>query len=428
MTQQLPWRLLVAGAVLASASSVLAQTPAAPPSNQFPFATVNAGGSNRMLQRFEDPEQRKELRALRRKGTAAQQVLMEQVVPLDAATRERFIDLVTDLEMERDERHLRGMRPARAASTFGSPEEMDQALERERFANDSETVRMAQEQTRYLAPLRNLLGEERFQLYVDYRASVFQRMQAARLDSQLSAGDKLSVEQRERLITLLADEYRRRLDRQQQQQQRASAERFYYPQPNVQLPDMSTQVLLSAEQTFVEAQQANESLLARLPGVLSERQINVFVATEANTNDEAARVRSMRKRAGRDPQVAFTLPDASVQVQHVPVTEQLQLQLHIKVDDAPPVDTTVDVADDGSATVELGGVIIEVRAALFENDWQEVATRFYERTGRGRRELTSLRIPPGQFAGPKPLQLNAVLAGSRGYAVVANLSVRRRAP
>jgi hypothetical protein len=384
-------------------------------------------------ERLKDPEQRKVLRANSRQSIEQEYALLDQVLTLDANTRSKLFDLLTDLRMESAERYANEPR-TRTGPSYPSWEALQAAVERERFgANDLQ--RSASQATRDRQRMRNVLGEARHQQYLDYETTAFERAWVAYFNQQLSADNKLDPLQRERLIQLLNER------RQQEEEARnlafarmngETARRGYKNAPSGH--DAELEELRRSEQHLQRVEADSKQLLAQLADVLTPPQLAVYEANEAKRlAQELQMVKRMRKRAGVDIENPAVLPPnpAAVISPRTPLAGRVQLNVTIKVNESAITQRSLLADNGGVVSFEVAPLTIEALPILFDDGWRELTLKFYEPDGKGgRRRIIPNTVGVEIMAGAEPVQkLDATaLWASRGYAIIGNFMLSAANP
>lgn len=122
-----------------------------------------------LRQRLVDPAQRAQMRAENRASIEAQYPNLAEVLAVEPAVAAKVVDLLADHQLQMTEQMVNS-----TANSFMG------ALQAR-----------ADDETRHLAELRQLLGAQGLEKYLDYADSLTQRTQADRFDTRLGATDKL---------------------------------------------------------------------------------------------------------------------------------------------------------------------------------------------------------------------------------------------
>ena len=406
-------------------TAALAQDRTTPEAALEPSLTTDTSSFTiQAQQRRQDLEQRKAQRASIRQATEQWHVLLGQVLPLDANTRNQLLELLTDLQMESDEVYANEQRDVPTRPSYPSLAALRAAVERERFAANNRLQRGASEVTSYRQRIRDLLGEARFQQYVDYELTVTQRRQVVEFEKQLPAGDKLDASQRERLILLLDGQLQQLFEALHLDNAQTNGEyaRRGYTSP-ADAGEPSQRELRTYERRLQLAETGSKQLLAQLRNILTPRQLALYEANEAKiVAAELQLVKRMRKRAGVDienPSPATVVPPRT------PLAGRVRLDVSIKINDSAITQRSLLADNGGEVTFEIAPLTIEAVPTLFDDGWRELTVKFYESDGKGghRRVIPSPRAA-GIMAGADTVQkLDAQGPwASRGYAIIGNFT------
>jgi hypothetical protein len=397
------------------------------------FTTSTSASAIQGRERLKDPEQRKVLRANSRQSIEKEYVLLDQVLTLDANTRSKLFDLLTDLRMESADRYAN--EPSmRTGPSYPSWEALQAANERERFG-DNDLQRSASQATRERQRMRDVLGAERLQQYLDYEMTAFERARVRYFNEQLPADNKLDPSQRERLILLLNErqlqqDYARNLAIARMNGE--TAHRGYKTPPTGR--DAELEELRRTERHLLRVEADSKQLLAQLAGVLTPPQLAVYAANEAKmVAQELQMVKRIRKRAGVDTEKPPVLPPEPVAVvsPRKPLAGRVRLNVTIKVNESAITQRSL-LADNGEpVTIEVAPLTIEAVPMLFDDGWREITLKFYELDGKGgRRHIVANTVGAEIMVGAEPVQkLDATaLWANRGYAIIGNFTLSAANP
>jgi hypothetical protein len=378
-------------------------------------------------QRRQDPEQRKALRAGTRQSIEQRHAVLDQVLPLDADTRSKLLELLTDLQMESGDRYANEPRSGLLTGrSYPSLEAAQAAAERERFGANS-LQRAASQATRDLQRIRELLGEARFQQYIDYEMTQLERQEAAHLDGQLAADDKLDASQRERLILLLHERRQQQNEALQVENSRSNGELARRGYAGIAAEGEGLQRLRDYEWHLRRVESGSKWLLVQLPDILTPRQLAIIEANEAKQVAEQLQlVKRMRKRIGIDTEKPLPPDPAAVLSSRAPLRGRVRLDVSIKVNDSAITQRSLLADNGGLMSFEIASLTIEVVPILFDDGWRELTMKFYEPDGKGGRRLIRSGISaaePMQGADPVQKLDTAVLSASRGYAIIGNFTL-----
>jgi hypothetical protein len=396
--------IVAAGAEVSSEPSELREDNALHP---IPLTRRDKGrvraraAADRTFTRLADPKERPQLRAEMRASFADDHLDLQEAVGIDAATRQDLLDLLVDKQLQDlDERRTR------LTQGYGADWLQVQA--------DAENE--------HLAALRNLLGESWFSRYLSYKATLRERRHVHRIDAQLDAAHKLTAEQKQRLISLLADQ-----------------NQHVYEMSPTSLPSPPRSPL-SAEQMqrfgelrsiassegiwrrMREAQQRADKLAAEFLTAAQLEAVQVLHVADIKSRQQW--LERARVQAGLDSKIPecsdIPLPTRT------PVPGDIRLTFVVQVNRNEPMLVTRVTANGQSSAFEAAeGLMIQVRPTLYDDDYLEVRTTYYEPSANGNRR----RIGVGGFGTQVRLQDGSavptgaggtVIAGSRAYALIEN--------
>jgi len=238
--------------------------------------------------------------------------------------------------------------------------------------------RLAEEETRAKQQIRDALGEERYDVYLGYLDTRGERCNVVFFEERLEERDRLSPDQRERLIALLRAE-------QDKQVARQCAESHWKPQ---EISDDSQESMqkhnaASNEDLYRQSLEDSRALLARLPAILTARQLDAYAQMEAsNLASQKAYVQELRAGAGLTAEFDETAP-RTLPARRTPVTGKIRLEITFTVDAHPPVTTEV-ITENGTAPPAFQcpeGLWIDATPTLYEDGWAQVDFAYHEERG-----------------------------------------------
>lgn len=355
-----------------------------------------------MRRRLKDPEQRKLLRAEQREQVRKQNPELAEVLRIDPEREAALIELLTDDQMQ----HLERFYAVRSGNTH-SVFEHGQA--------------QADAETRRLAKLRELLGADLFERYQDYQSTVMQRRHALLFDARLDSYNKLTSDQKERLIVLLQDHFEKEM--QQPRIRLQDAVSPFSADREARAEAMRKQAIEMYDETFRDMQQASRLLLERLPEVLTPQQLDIFAQMEAEKiASQRKYVEQMRIRVGMSPEV----PEQPAEVRppaRTPVAGHVKLEVSLTVNRSEPVNVILATENGKAVPFEAPeGLWVEATPTLFDDGWLNVDFKFYEGPpGRGRaiagHHGMGTRTTPDTMGLATAGGGSSVIVGSKGYAV-----------
>jgi hypothetical protein len=357
-----------------------------------------------MRKKLGDPQLRKQLRSETRAHVEASNPDLAEVLVLNASERAALFDLLADQQMQ----HLDAFFAERAAPQTG--DDFNARMQRD-----------STEETRNKQQIKEQIGAERFQRYLDYMDTQMERRQAAYFDGKLDAADKLTTDQKYRLMAII------RTEQQQAMQRQRGAMGLMLPQLQGTYEDIQAmlrkQQLEGMENSFRLLQEDSKTLLGRLPEVLTPSQLAVFTQME---NDKVASqrryVQKMRIDAGLPPEFNEGPPTGRPEGR-TPIVGLVRVEVFIRTNNGEPVtaDFTTENGKPAAPFAASDGLWVEVTPTLFADGWRHVDYKFFEESDGQRRAL------PGTMGSEGPVRPAAVslgtggggtmLSGSKAYAI-----------
>lgn len=350
-----------------------------------------------LQQQLQDPAQRKRMWNERRARIAQSHPELGESLGIDAATEQKLLDLLTDHELEQ------------LSLGFG----FDSTLERADF------------ETRRLEALRELLGEEGQQRYRQYVETLHERQQVARLNDSLAPADKLTRDQKDQLMALFAEHWRRRLELDLQ----ARDGRLLAPLLQPSTDPSQSLALREIEANEIELHrrmESNRALQEQAREILSDAQQAALVRMHREEEQGMRRwIEERRVQAGLPPEIPeHERPEPSSPTR-TPVLADLALEFTVTVNRSPPKTTQINVANGEPVMIEGGeGLWIEATPTLYDDDWLVVAMNYFEEDAGGEKRLihkggsfaSRTRLADGSRGGGVGGS-GGMVVGSKGYAV-----------
>lgn len=329
-----------------------------------------------------------------------------EVLGIDAATAQKLLDLLTDQQLSTLETSRLDTTP-RASSDWLLSE--------------------AAAESGRIDALRGVLGEQRWERYLDYSTTVRERTQVATFDARLPAEHKLLAAQKEQMIELYREDTARRHRKLRAPHvfERRDSDPAWQPGDHERAMQLAT--IAANEAQLRTISQSHRQLSLRAAHFLSQPQLAVLSHVHAEEEGSLRHwIEHARSEAGLEP----TLPDAQL-----PVDESSGLRtlpaVQVKVDIALTVDRNESrlfsyIAMNGDTLAfEAGdGLLVEATPTL-DGDSLEVEWAYYEQRGTRKRRLIDMASvstlrPSGAPFGVEKL---TVTAGSKAYAIKANVSL-----
>lgn len=360
--------------------------------------------SRRMKERLTDPEQRAAFRAEQRAAQVSQNLDLGRMVGLDSATQQQLIDLLTDQQMER----------------------LDQAHSQAR-SSLPDLQQYAEEITRQMNALRDLLGEEKLERFQDFQMTSGERGWVHRLSARLAPPDRLQPDQVDRLVAL---------KREQSQRAFANIEAWRIRRlPTGPLPpleemqrDARRQSRVANENSWRRRKVDDRAVEQKAAAFLTSTQLAELAKVHSEEHDQLrGYVEAARAEAGLSPNI----PEEPEQAEEAPKLLEVQLQVEVRLTvNREPTAVTRTVHNGESFTFQAApGLIIEATPSMYESDWVDVHLKYYEEGVTGRRRLSGNSIFSAQ-ARQADGSLGStgsggtVISGRKGYAVEATVNAK----
>jgi hypothetical protein len=346
--------------------------------NRITFSTGPAADAyfSQLQERLADPVQRAELRAKQREQMVELHSELAAVVGLNGAEETRLVDILTDEQMA-------------AQDGFGRSEDMQ---------------KRADEDTRRLADISALLGEKRFARYQEYMDTLGERRVMQYFDSQLDAANKLSPEQKTRLMPL----YRETLELS------TNSRRPGFPESMFGAPAVPAQqrerVMLEAnvalnEEGYRRMQASSAWMAKQVVPVLTPPQRELFERLEAKKIDSQRRyVEQLRVSAGMSAEIPVTAPPGMSEREGAPLMGRVRIALSISANGKTAAEETIVIENGSTTEIFEGpeGLSWQATPTLLEDGMAYVSVQFFENTGNGRRPIrgdvsvgSRFRMPDG---------------------------------
>ncbi len=336
--------------------------------NRIVFVQPGSRSMEEMRARLADPVQRKTMRAEQRASLEQSHADAEDELELDSTRREALIELLTDQSMESLDR------------MFGEQREPWPSMQS-----------MADAENRKLDQLREILGDAGLERYQEYTATTYERSQMREVDRYLGTPDKLSPEQKVRLVKLFKEKNQMGLPPPGQSRMSNLMRSRGPDSPNFR-QDMERESQLATieanEEILRLREAANRVIIERASGLLTPRQL----AAVAKVNEaEVARQREWlvkaRTNAGLDPAIPERAKDENLPIRK-PAQGDVWLDLVVRVNGGEPVHVTHSGKNGETLKFQASAdLFAEAEWTLYEDNWIEVRLTYFEEGPNGRRRL-----------------------------------------
>lgn len=360
--------------------------------------------SRRFKERLTDPEQRVALRAEQRAAVVSQNVGVGRLVGLEPAMEQELIELLTDQQMER----------------------LDQMHVKDR-SNIPDLHAMAEETTQRMNELRDLLGDEKLERFLDFEMSQSGRYWVGQFSARLTPADKLQPDQEDRLTWLKQEQF--------ELPSGGIGSWRVFPRsmaPSMSLEDMQRDserlAVIASSNSWRNRQIENRALEQKAAAFLTSAQLAELYKYHAQEQDNLRRyVESARADAGLDPKI----PEQPEEVEEKPQLIEGQVQVEVRLTvNREPTSVARMVRSGESFTFEAPqGLIVEATPMMYADGWIDVHLKYYEESARGRRRLRG-----GSISTTQARQSDAppdhggssgtVIMGRKGYAIETSINAK----
>lgn len=323
-------------------------------------------------------------------------------IEIDRKTQAKLIDRLVNHELQRRQRPW----PASYETADDSYEEM---------------LARAEIETARATELRELLGPEKFERFVDFKVSLMDRPFVTKVEQQLGPAHKFDSAQRERLVALYRDHRAHELDY-------TSAIGSLQPMGSGRVSDDAAlrYMIAGEELIFRNWPQSTQRLRESAAAFLSPPQLAVLDQVHAQER-EPLRVMIEDNRARA--RLSRTIPaqsDIELQSLRVPVASDIKLTVEFIVDRKPTHFTHVGRNDTAVTFPVAGELLVEAQPVLFDDDGFAVRMWCYETSGTGKRLIAqlsdvgvshSMSMPPSLARQGGSIEM---IVGRKGYVIQYN--------
>ena len=372
-----------------------------------------------MRARLADPEQRKAMRTEHRASLEQTYPDIEEVLNLDSTTHEALMELLTDQYLKSLDAMFGDHRPE---AFFG-------------------THHLLEAENRKLDQLREILGDDGLQRYQEYTTTVHERRQVREVDAYLGAADKLSPEQKARLIKLFQEKNRmgipsptplRMSDLLRSRDPRS-------PTFQEDLQRESQLATIEGNQQMLRLKETSDRWMAERASEFLRPAQNAALA-KANESDMARQrkwIEQARTKAGLDPAIPARGSDESTPSRK-PATGEVTLDLMVRVNGGEPVHVTHTGPNGEPLKFKASeDLLAEVEWTLFDDNWVDVRLTYSEEGPNGLRRLqggsgfgTMASVADGTSPGDNAIgargSSSTIVTGRKAYSVELSASATAR--
>lgn len=372
-----------------------------------------------MQARLADPEQRKAMRAEQRASLDQTYPDIDDALNLDSATHEALMDLLADQYVESLDAMFRDHRP----EAVFSPN------------------RLLEGENRKLDQLRAVLGDEGLARYQEYTTTVFERRQVREIDAYLGANEKLSSEQKARLVKLFKEKNQTGLPPPGPSRMSNLLRSLDPSSPTFQEELQRESQLATIEanlQMLRLMETANRWIAEQAAGFLSPAQNAALAkASKANMARQLKWIEQARTKAGLDPAIPARGSDESAPPRK-PATGEVTLDLTVRVNGGEPVHVTHTGPNGETLKFKASeDLLAEVEWTLYDDNWIDVRLTYFEEGSNGLRRLqggsgfgTMSNVSGGTSPGDDAIgargSSSTIVTGRKAYSVELSASAKAR--
>jgi hypothetical protein len=367
-----------------------------------------------MRKKLADPELRAQVRAQQSALIDSLNPDLIQVLGLDTAQGAALLDLMTEQQMK-------------SLDLFF----VDRSAPQSAAVAKAHFQQLTTEVLRNKQQIKELIGETRFDLYLDYTETLPERRQAVRFNGRLDASNKLTADQKQHLIQVLQTQRQQSLKRSRLTTGMMPSDRQSGSE-DLQA-SMRRQHVSLMEYMFRQMQEDGRLLAEQLPEVLTRGQIVVYMNMEAEKlADQRKYVLQARLDAGMSPDFNEGTLTGSLEGRTA-VTGPVRLEMKFRTNNGEPIESVLITENGQPATpfVVSDGLWVEATPRLFADGSADIYYDFYEeRNGKrhpARGGLHESMLPPSIPTPPRSGG-TAITVTSRNQAYAISVETRISAP
>lgn len=383
-----------------------------------PFG-AHSPSMEQMRARLADPEQRKAMRAEQRASFEQSYPDAREELKLDSTTHAALIELLTDQYMESLDAMVADRRREAWPSIQG----------------------MAETENRKLDQLREVLGEDGLERYQEYTATAYERSQVREVDAILGAVDKLSPEQKARLVKLFAEKNQMAVPPPAPLRMSNLLRSRDPDSPNFReaLQRESQLATIESNQRMLRLREtSNLWMTERAAGFLGPAQ-NAALAQALDVDMARQRkwIEQARVSAGLDRAIPERQDEEGIPTRK-PAAGEVTLDLFVRVNGGDPVHIT-HTGPNGEVLKFKASedLFAEAEWTLFDDNWIDVRLIFFEQGPKGLRRLrggsgfgTMGRASDDTVAGDNDIGTrggsSTIVTGRKAYSVELSASAKAR--
>jgi hypothetical protein len=333
--------------------------------------------------------------------TAHEYANVGPALELDRKNATKLVDLLVNHELQRQQHAL-------TATHLTPDDDFKHMLER------------AEIETAQAAEVRELLGPEKFERFVDFKVSLMDRPFVTKVEQQLGRAHKLDAAQRERLVALYRDHRAHELDY-------FAAVNSIRPMGITSPEGLTRRYMIAGEELMFRSwPQATQRLLQSAAAFLSPPQLAVLEQVHGQEREPLREaIEDHRAKAS----LIRTIParsDIDIPRVRSPVALDIKLTVEFIVNNQPTHFTHVG-GNDTSVTFPIAeDLFVEAQPVLFDDDGFEVLLWCYEKSPAGQRLIAKLSDSGASHAMNMPPSLKRqgytteMIVGRKGYVIRYN--------
>jgi hypothetical protein len=349
----------------------------------------------RLRAQLADPKQREQVVAERSQQQRLINPEIGRALRLDAAGEAKLLALLVDQQLANE---LRPSPFRRDSRDLGSTDWLEQEA-----ANYDQRLR----------DITRIIGAARLDDFLEYEKTRMARIRLQGFNSSLPEPLKLSNEQKDALVPLLAEQEQRRFSR---------PGRGINPFGSGSAVDFSPEAMnrrsqlasiMLTEQMLRSMETANREFAERLPQLLTPEQVSAFMQRETQPIESLrARVEQMRRDAGVGENEDLESDEAAPTL-----ATNLRLELKVRINDTEITKTLNSVRGGVVSFTGPAGLVVEAQPIQTGRDHVLVDLRFYESV-RGKRRMVGQSRASAFITNPKEPGAYAGIGGSSGKSLV----------
>lgn len=375
-------------------------------------------------ERFRDPEQRAKFRDEQRQQLVESHQDIGEILQLDPATESKLFDLLADAQTNDMEQFYTR---AAGGSSPGPSQGSSQLNPFERSPFEPMIAR-AERETAKVQALREVLGQEKLERYQAYAPLVNDYRQVAKLDARLAPGDKLSLDQKQRLADIWHKQVHSEINNNRLAMRMLSPLGSPGQLPSREEMQRNSQLmtLTTNEQNWRQMPKSDAELRKRAARFLTPTQLDALSQMNSERADHLRKwIEGARAQMGLSPEIPEE-PETAEPPPPKPVKGKVKVAVKLTVNGGEATHYTDTVSSGKSVSFKSSsGLIVEVQPTLYDDDSFNVRVLYYEPNTRGGKRLIGeggqmgIITRDNQAGGSS----GSVVTGNQGYAIEMSTKV-----